>query len=213
MRDWVLKWSCRFEIWQVLQQEYHPYTCQISERLDNSKSGYIPLLRDFERSGVKTFYSFVYRGRGMVTSALIMHGKYSHWFKYAWPYTSNLRTDPWQQHEALSPWDDKPVNNLKSTGWRSPNLPYSYNECDGHGFCDDDVIKWKHFRITARLCREIHRSPVNSPRKGQWHGALMLSLIYAWTNGWVNNRDAGDLRYLRAQYVVFVMLKLIHLTI
>ena len=99
----------------------------------------------------------MYSGRGMVTSALIMHGKYSHWFKYAWPYTSNLRTDPWQQYEALSPWDDKPVSNLKSTGWRSPNLPYSYNECDGHGFCDDDVIKWKRF---PHYCPFV---PGNSP--------------------------------------------------
>ena len=27
----------------------------------------------------------------------------------------------------------------------------------------------------------IHRSPVNSPHKGQWRGALTFSLIYAWT--------------------------------
>ena len=40
----------------------------------------------------------------------------------------------------------------------------------------------------------IHRSPVDSPHKGQWRGALMLSMICAWTNGWANNRDAGDLR-------------------
>ena len=32
------------------------------------------------------------------------------------------------------------------------------------------------------------------PHKGQWHGALMFSLICAWMNGWVNNRGAGDLR-------------------
>ena len=42
--------------------------------------------------------------------------------------------------------------------------------------------------------RGIHRSPVNSPYKGQWRGVLMLSLIYAWTNGWINTRDADDLR-------------------
>ena len=29
----------------------------------------------------------------------------------------------------------------------------------------------------------IHQSPVNSPHGGQWHGALMFSLICAWTNG------------------------------
>ena len=51
----------------------------------------------------------------------------------------------------------------------------------------------------------IHRSPVNSPRKGQWSGALMFSLICARTNGWVNNRDAGDLRCHCVHYVVTVM--------
>ena len=41
--------------------------------------------------------------------------------------------------------------------------------------------------------RGIHQSPVNSPHKGQWRGALMFSLICARINGWVNNREAGDL--------------------
>ena len=41
-------------------------------------------------------------------------------------------------------------------------------------------------------------SPVNSPHKGQWHGTLMLSLICAWINGWVNNREAGVFRRHRA---------------
>ena len=40
--------------------------------------------------------------------------------------------------------------------------------------------------------RGIHRSPVNSPHKGQWRGALMFSLICACINGWVNNWDAGE---------------------
>ena len=46
--------------------------------------------------------------------------------------------------------------------------------------------------------RGIHQSPVNPPLKGQWRGALMFSLISAWTNGWVSNRDA--LRRHRAHY-------------
>ena len=53
--------------------------------------------------------------------------------------------------------------------------------------------------------RGIHRSPVNSPHKGQWRGALMFSLICAWTNRWVNNRDAGDLRRHRAHYDATIM--------
>ena len=54
--------------------------------------------------------------------------------------------------------------------------------------------------------REIHRSPMKSPHKGQWRGALMFSLICAWTNGRVSNRVAGDLRHYRAHYGVTVML-------
>ena len=53
---------------------------------------------------------------------------------------------------------------------------------------------------TMSSVRGIQRSPVNSPHKGQWRGALMFSLICAWTNGWVNNRDAGDLRRHRTHY-------------
>ena len=33
----------------------------------------------------------------------------------------------------------------------------------------------------------------------------MFSLIWAWINGWVNNREAGDLRRYRAHYDVTVM--------
>ena len=60
------------------------------------------------------------------------------------------------------------------------------------GHRHDDVIQWKHFPHNWPFVRGIHRSPVNSPQKGQWRGALIFSLI--WINGWVNNREAGDLR-------------------
>ena len=69
----------------------------------------------------------------------------------------------------------------------------------------DDVIKWKHFPRNWPFVREIHRSPVNFPHKGQWRGALMFSLIYAWINDWVNNREAGDLRRQHGHYDVIVM--------
>ena len=68
-----------------------------------------------------------------------------------------------------------------------------------------DVIKWKHFPRNWPFVRGIHRSPVNSPHKGQWRGALMFSLICIWINGWVNNRQAGDLKRYRAIYDVTVM--------
>ena len=58
------------------------------------------------------------------------------------------------------------------------------------------------FRVIGPVCEGIHRSPVHSVRKGQWRGALMVSLICAWTNGSANNRGAGDLRRDRAHYDV-----------
>ena len=53
--------------------------------------------------------------------------------------------------------------------------------------------------------RGIHRSPVNSPDKGKWRGALMFSLICAWTNGWANNQEADELRRHHAHYEVTVI--------
>ena len=69
----------------------------------------------------------------------------------------------------------------------------------------DDVIKWKYFPRYWPFVRGIHRSPVNSPHKGPWRGALMFSLICAWIICWVNNREAGDLRRHCTHYVVIVM--------
>ena len=55
------------------------------------------------------------------------------------------------------------------------------------------VSWWRHeieaFSASLSFC--AGNSPVNSPHKGQWRGALMLSLICTWINGWVNNREAG----------------------
>ena len=69
----------------------------------------------------------------------------------------------------------------------------------------DDVIKWKHFPRYWPLVRGIHRSPMNSPHKGQWRGALMFSLICAPINAWVNNHETNDLRRYRAHYDVTVL--------
>ena len=68
-----------------------------------------------------------------------------------------------------------------------------------------DVSKWKQFPRYWPFVWGIHRSPVNSPHKGQWRGTLMFSFICIWINGWVNNRKAGVLRHYRAHYDVIVM--------
>ena len=68
---------------------------------------------------------------------------------------------------------------------------------------------WRHqmetFSALLAICAGNSPVPVNSPHKGQWRGALMFSLICVWINGWVNNREAGDLRRYRTHYDVTVM--------
>ena len=89
-----------------------------------------------------------------------------------------------QQHQSLSHWGRVAHICLRDL------YHHSLNQCQNiHG----DVSKWKHFPCYWPVVRWIHRSPVNSPHKGQWRGALIFSVICAWINGWVNNRVAGDL--------------------
>ena len=110
-----------------------------------------------------------------------------------------------------SDWD---FIEMCSFGFNRPFIdmcPIEYTHCVVmHSFVivvssHDDVIKWKHFPRHWPFVRGIPRSPVNSPHKGQSRGALMFSLICAWINGWVNNREAGDLRRHRTRYDVIVM--------
>ena len=63
------------------------------------------------------------------------------------------------------------------------------------------------FRVTGHLCGEFTGNPVNSPHKGQWRGALMLSTSWAWISGWVNTRKTGDLKRHRAHYDVTFLFK------
>ena len=61
------------------------------------------------------------------------------------------------------------------------------------------------FALDWPFVRGNHRSPVNSPHKGQSRRALVFSLICVWIKGWVNNREVGDLRCHCAHYDVIVM--------
>ena len=61
------------------------------------------------------------------------------------------------------------------------------------------------FSALLALCEGNHRSPVVSSHKGQSRGGLMFNFICAWTNGWANNRDAGDSKRHRVHYDVTVM--------
>ena len=93
--------------------------------------------------------------------------------------------------------------------WMPPTLSDQHrgaHPCANLGCSDhEDDIKWKHFPRNWPSVRGIHRSPVNSPHKGQWRGALMFCLIRAWINSWANNCQAGDLRRYLAHCDVIVM--------
>ena len=88
----------------------------------------------------------------------------------------------------------------------SDKTRYSICTIDVHAFA---TPWWRHqmetFSALLALCAGNSPVPVNSPHKGQWRGALMFSLICVWINGWVNNREAGDLRRYRGHHDVTVM--------
>ena len=73
------------------------------------------------------------------------------------------------------------------------------------------ILTWCRNQMEKHLPRcwpylpGIPRSPVNSPHKGQWRGALIFCVVCARTNCWTNTRDAGDLRRHGAHYDVTVM--------
>ena len=61
------------------------------------------------------------------------------------------------------------------------------------------------FRVTSFLWWESTGDRWIPHHKGQWSGALVFSLISAWTNGLANKWDAGVLRRNRVHYDVIVM--------
>ena len=114
------------------------------------------------------------------------------------------------------------------SGWsKTPQLTvfcarsHEYIVCASHSILHTNLLVAGGFpaqRISTWWChqmetfprywpfvRGIHRSPVNSPHKVQWRGALVLSLTCAGVNGWLNNREAGDLRRHGTHYDVTVM--------
>ena len=103
---------------------------------------------------------------------------------------------------------------LFGTEWEASHYLIQWSLKVGHGetmvtsWLHDDVMKWMHFPRYWSFVRGIHRSPVNSPHKGQWRGALMFALICTRINGWVNNGEAGDLRRHRVHFDVIIMFAL-----
>ena len=62
------------------------------------------------------------------------------------------------------------------------------------------------FSALLALCAGNSPVLMNSPHKGQWRGALMFYLICVWINGWVNNREAGDINDFNLKCVAIVII-------
>ena len=60
------------------------------------------------------------------------------------------------------------------------------------------------FRVTGPLCGEF-TGPGEFPTQRPVTRSFDVSLICVWINGWINNREAGDLRRYRAHSDVIVM--------
>ena len=75
---------------------------------------------------------------------------------------------------------------------------------------DDCWTWWRHQMGTFSTLLALYEGnpsvTFGFPLQSQWLGTLILFLMYAWTNGWANNRDTGDLRRYRAHEYVTVMM-------
>ena len=67
-----------------------------------------------------------------------------------------------------------------------------------------DLIKWKHFPRYWPFVRGIHRC-IPLTIKASDAELWPFIMLCIWTNGWTNNREAGDLRRHQAHNVVTVM--------
>ena len=108
---------------------------------------------------------------------------------------------------------------MQATVQRVPCHFHTEVECWEGGCCWDATAgecysreagtRWRHQMETFPrywpFVRVIHWSSVDSRHKDQWRGALMFSLMYAWTNGWGYIPDAGDLKSQGAYYDVIEM--------
>ena len=60
------------------------------------------------------------------------------------------------------------------------------------------------FSVLLAICAENSPVPGEFPAQRPVTRSFYVSLICVWINGWVNNREAGDLRRYRAHYDVTV---------
>ena len=99
---------------------------------------------------------------------------------------------------------------LRCNHWR-PRFAIKHAKMCRHGWYWKFAVMDRNFMMTSSalltLCVCEGNPLVTSgfPSQRPVTRSLMFSLICAWTNVWVNNRDAGDFRRHRAHYDVTVM--------
>ena len=119
------------------------------------------------------------------------------WVLFKWPnFISKVQiiNSPKTSTDLTHWWHSRDIKHISNV------LFYSYSIVS-----HDDVIKWKIFHITGPLWGESTGHWWIPLTKDSDAEVLMFSLLYALTNGWANNRGAGDLRRYRAHYVVTVI--------
>ena len=172
-----------------------------------------PCWLDMRKHACENFYLMYERSdkrwRSIALTSYERHGVSNHWQR-GYLFISLFRSTT-KKPKALYYWALCERNTLGTSGFpsqKTSNVEIVSMSWLRHSLAishHDDVIKCKHSLRYRPFVREIHRSPGNSPHKGQWRGVLMFSLICAWINGWVNNGEAGDLRRHRAHYDVTIM--------
>ena len=87
-----------------------------------------------------------------------------------------------------------------------PILKYGFVKYVPHA----DIIKWKHIPRYWSFVRGIHRHRWISAQRPVTR-SFDIFLIFTWFNGWVNNREDGDLRRHSAHYDVILMQRSINI--
>ena len=100
-------------------------------------------------------------------------------------------------------WDD--IFARKDNSLPSPWAQLNCTASPRYIFRHDDIIKWKHFTRYWPFCAGNSLVTGEFPSQRPVTRSFDFSLIYAWINGWVNYRKAGDLRLYRAHYDVTVL--------
>ena len=102
---------------------------------------------------------------------------------------------------------DAGVTSLFCQGY-SVNVFFTSGSIWCHRSMHYDVIKWKHFPSNWPFVRGIHRSRWIPHTKTSDAELWCFVFMCVWINGWVNNREAGDLRLHCGHCDVIIMVNI-----